>query len=66
MNIWIMKMSNILAYLGNINVALYVAEISVELSVKEISVTPRVTDFQGYLNSYLFHSYVSACKTLII
>ena len=66
MNIWIMERLNILAYLGNTSVALYVKEISVELSVKEISVNPLAANFQGYMNSDLFRSYINACKTLIV
>ena len=38
-------------------------EICIELSENEISVTSRVAIFQGYMNSHLVHSYISACKT---
>ena len=62
MNIWLKKRPNILAYLGNISVALYVEEIGVELSVKELSVTPRVANFQGYMNLQFFRSFISAAK----
>ena len=61
-----MKSPNILANPRNISVALYVEEINVELLVKEISVTPRVANFQGYMNSHLFRIYISACKILIV
>ena len=66
MYLWIIKRLNTLAYLGNISVAIYVEEISVELPVKEMSVTPSVANFQGYMNSHLVRSYISACKTLIV
>ena len=66
MYIWIIKGPNILAYLGNIGAPLYVEEISVELSVKEILVTLLVASFQGYMNSHLIRSYISACNTLIV
>ena len=64
MNIWITKRLNILVYLGNKSVALYVAEISVELSVKEILVTPRVANFQGYMNSICFVATSMLAKLL--
>ena len=66
MYIWIIKRAKILAYLGDISVALYMEEIIVELPVKEISVTPRVANFQGYVNSHFVCSYNSTCKTLIV
>ena len=34
--------------------------------MKEISITPRVANFQGFMNSHLVRSYISACKTLIV
>ena len=43
-----------------------IEKISVELSIYKISVNPRVTIFQGYMNSHLVHSYISACKTLAV
>ena len=66
MYIWIVKRPNILAYLENVSVALCVEKISVELSVKEISVSPRVANFQGYMNSHLVRCYNSACKIIIV
>ena len=68
MYFWIIKRSNILAYLENISVALYVyvEEISVELSVKEILVTPCLANQEGYMNQHLVRSTICACQTLIV
>ena len=66
MYIWIIKRAKILAYIGDVSVTLYMEEIIVELPVKEISVTPRVANFQGYVNSHFVCSYISTCKAFTV